>query len=99
MRLTGKERDIIVEQARRFFGSDAQVMLFGSRTDSRRRGGDIDLLVRGSGSRQERFRRKVQFLVALKTQLGDQHIDVVLEDASGDTRPIVQEAVRQGVVL
>jgi hypothetical protein len=43
MRLTDRERNEIVELAKRMFGAGAVVRLFGSRTDDDRIGGDVDL--------------------------------------------------------
>ena len=98
MRLTQKEHDIIVDEAGKCFGPKAHVVLFGSRTDDNRRGGDIDLLIQGIWEQPEAFHRKVRFLVDLKYKLGEQHIDVVLA-APDDQRLIVREAIRTGVVL
>ncbi len=98
MRITKIERNTIVEQAKRCFGSDSSVMLFGSRTDDNRRGGDIDLLIHGNWDKDEAFRRKINFLVALKARIGDQHIDVVLAEPD-DKRSIVIEAERTGEKL
>jgi predicted nucleotidyltransferase len=48
MRLSAHERDVIREAAAEVFGPDVRVMLFGSRVDDSRRGGDIDLFVEPS---------------------------------------------------
>ena len=98
MRLTDVERDTIVTEAERCFGPKAHIILFGSRTDDLRRGGDIDLLVQGTWEQAEAFRRKVDFLVAVKARLGDQHIDIVMA-SPGDRLPIVEEATRKGIRL
>jgi predicted nucleotidyltransferase len=98
MRLTFKERETIVNEAERCFGSGTSVVLFGSRTDDSRRGGDIDLLIQGTWEEADAFNRKIQFLVGIKAKLGEQHVDVVLAPPR-DRRPIVQEATRTGVKL
>jgi predicted nucleotidyltransferase len=98
MRLTEFEVKSVVDEAVRCFGPDACVTLFGSRIDDARRGGDIDLLVQGSWEREDAFRRKIRFLVALKSRIGDRRIDVVLAHP-GDRRPIVVEARRTVVAL
>lgn len=94
--MSDTEREVIAAEAKRCFGSNARVTLFGSRVDDNRRGGDIDLLVQGPWQRGEAFTRKLRFLVGVKSRLGDQRIDVLVAQP-GDRRAIVAEAARQGV--
>jgi predicted nucleotidyltransferase len=98
VRLTGSERDVILDEARGCFGPGTRVILFGSRADDSRRGGDIDLLVEGTWNQHEAFERKIRFLVGVKSRLGDQRIDVIVASPD-DRRAIVDEAVRGGVAL
>lgn len=99
MRLTDAQADAIRTAAADVFGDDAEVWLFGSRADDRRRGGDIDLLVRpGPGARDRPFHRRVRFLACLERALGERKIDVVVE-APMDDRPIVAVAHATGVRL
>ena len=81
MRLTEKYKTVIQKSAECIFGIDVQVFLFGSRTNDQLKGGDIDLLIKAEGQKMT-ARNKVLFLVNLKKQLGEQHIDVVYEKFS-----------------
>ncbi len=45
MRISAKEKEIIVQEAWNEFGKEARVILFGSRVNDQARGGDIDLMV------------------------------------------------------
>lgn len=45
MRLTSEQHDLILRAARRAFGGDVSVRLFGSRVFDHRRGGDFDLYI------------------------------------------------------
>lgn len=45
MRLTPRQRDMIMRAVRDHAGEDAAVFLYGSRTQDDHRGGDVDLLV------------------------------------------------------
>jgi predicted nucleotidyltransferase len=45
MRLTAIQRDAIRNAILDEIGDDVRILVFGSRTDDRRRGGDIDLLI------------------------------------------------------
>jgi len=80
-------------------GEGSQVWLFGSRVDDRRRGGDIDLLVRpAQAARTPDLRRKVRFLGKLEKSLGERRIDVLIKTI-GDRRPIFRSAYETGVKL
>ena len=99
MRLTDAQADAIRTAAVDVFGDDAEVWLFGSRADDRRRGGDIDLLIRpGRDAGDRPFHRRVRFLARLERALGERKIDVVVE-APMDDRPIVALAHATGVRL
>lgn len=43
MRITEQQAFVIKKTILRFFGEDSSVMLFGSRADDDKRGGDIDI--------------------------------------------------------
>jgi predicted nucleotidyltransferase len=81
MRLKKNEIEAIKEVTKKFFGQDAVVQLFGSRTNDALKGGDIDLLIlcNRTISSSERYQLKIEFLVQLKKVIGDQKIDVLIE--------------------
>ena len=97
MRLTPQQVDIIRHAAEEAFGPGTQVVLFGSRVDDNKRGGDIDLLIHPANADQT-LARKIRFLGMLERQLGQRKIDVVIESPD-DSRPIVQVAHATGVRL
>jgi hypothetical protein len=100
MRLTQTEINIITEEGKRIFGSDAHIFLFGSRTIDSKRGGDIDLLICLSKSMNASIvvRKKVDFLVALDLKLGEQKIDILVGSET-DNRLIIQTALKTGIAL
>ena len=97
MRLTPQQVDIIRHAAEEAFGPGTQVVLFGSRVDDNKRGGDIDLLIHPANA-DRALARKIRFLGMLERQLGQRKIDVVIESPD-DSRPIVQVAHATGVRL
>lgn len=97
MRLTPQQIEIIRHAAEEAFGPNTRVLLFGSRVDDSKRGGDIDLLISPANADQALV-RKLRFLVLLERQLGERKIDVVMESPN-DCRPIVQVARATGVEL
>lgn len=98
MRLSSGYTRTILATARRQFGDDVVVWLFGSRVSDSRRGGDIDLLVDVPVPVPNKPREAARFAAALQTQLGDQKIDVVIDDHR-DPRPIHEVARREGLEL
>ncbi len=98
MRLSSREQKMIHHVANRFFGSKTRVILFGSRVDDHLRGGDIDLLILPGEQLEAPFQKKLGFRAALKNEIGDQKIDVILAGLD-DSRKIVQTAISSGVEL
>ena len=82
MRLTQIEIDAINLIARKYFGSDVHVLLFGSRVDNMKKGGDIDLFIKNSNKALLTLEMKVHFLAELKSLIGNQKIDVVFDNAN-----------------
>ncbi|HAQ19825.1 MAG TPA: DNA polymerase subunit beta [Prolixibacteraceae bacterium] len=98
MRLSEFEIESIKSLAKQHFGRNAQVFLFGSRTMNQQRGGDIDLLVRNPEGEQLTIRTKINFISDLILLIGEQKIDVVLENPfarnSGFLKTIYQTAIQ-----
>lgn len=85
LRLSPHERDGIrrgVESACAAHGTRwRRIVVFGSRTDPARRGGDIDLLVEidpQQGMDCERLKRSLR--LALEDEIGEQRVDLVIDD-------------------
>ena len=79
MRLTSHEQQTIRQTISRY-DPRARILLFGSRVDDQKRGGDIDLLVI---TQTLGFSDKLNILADLHQQLGEQKIDLLLDDGSG----------------
>lgn len=84
MRLTEFEIESIKSVASRHFGIDVQVFLFGSRTNNQERGGDIDLFIRNPNNENLKIRAKIDFITELIQLIGEQKIDVVLDNPDSD---------------
>lgn len=74
MRLTNFEVKSIKDSIYRF-DPDAKIILFGSRVDDTKRGGDIDLLVL-SEKITSRERRRIK--INLYDKIGEQKIDMIV---------------------
>ncbi|MGZ8256391.1 MAG: nucleotidyltransferase domain-containing protein [Gallionella sp.] len=101
MRLSDTQRSIIRSSVAQNFGADAVVWLFGSRVDDSQRGGDIDLYIESaSDNAAQLIDAKLNLLVALQQQLGEQKIDVVIRRANSTADlPIYQIAKATGIKL
>lgn len=100
MRLSPRQREVINEVLRRHFGEQTRVLLFGSRVDDSKRGGDIDLYVEPQiQSPAVLIDAKFAALVELKQKLGDQKIDLVIHRPEAPLLPVHQVALREGVAL
>lgn len=93
MRLTEEQRKIIREAGLRHFGVIPH--LFGSRLNDTARGGDIDLFIPGDWPPREAIPRRLRFCAELHRRLGDQKIDVVVENKS-TSFSILNQAMHRG---
>lgn len=82
MRISKQEIDVIKELAVTCFGSGTKVYLFGSRLYENKKGGDIDLFVTSKEKSNLSLSAKIEFLVELKSVIGEQKIDVILDTDS-----------------
>lgn len=99
MRLTADQIVAINQTAKKHFGTSAKVYLFGSRVDDDRKGGDIDLLIKSDESTLLTFKSKIQFLVDLKSRIGDRKIDVVFDIKNKYNKNFLDSIKSQSVAL
>ena len=97
MRLKEKHREFIKDTAQHYFGEDVKIFLFGSRVNDELRGGDIDLYLETS-SKENLLDRKLEMLVQLKNELGDQKIDLIVNNFTID-KEIFSVAKNEGILL
>ena len=99
MRLSREAIDSIKAQKTAIFSHNSKIMLFGSRIDDFKRGGDIDLFIECDKS-YNTFKNSIQFKSRLKSEIGEQKIDLIIKNFNeSDDRPIVAEALRTGILL
>lgn len=77
MRLNQEQRTAIEVVFKKVF-SHGELVLFGSRVDDAKKGGDIDLFIDPEENAPDLFERKITFLVELKNLIGEQKIDLVM---------------------
>jgi predicted nucleotidyltransferase len=100
MRISEEEITLIKKLARQIFGNGTKVFLFGSRVDDRKKGGDIDLFITGEQKSNYTVAHKIDFLVELKSLIGDQKIDVILDtESTRQKKQFHRSITRQAVEL
>ncbi|MCF8261055.1 MAG: nucleotidyltransferase domain-containing protein [Melioribacteraceae bacterium] len=94
MRLTEDQINTI-KRSVLYFDNTAKVVLFGSRTDDNKKGGDIDLLIISNTIKRENIRKiRSKFY----EKFGEQKIDLLLDDGSL-TDPFKKKAFSNGIQL
>lgn len=97
MRLSEQQIQIIKQSVRQIFSEKAVVYVFGSRVDSAKRGGDIDLYVE-TPEQRDLLQKKVRFIRMLWQQLGEQKIDVIINNFTREN-DIYETAKKEGIAL
>lgn len=95
MRLSTQQHQAIKKYFLEVF-HDGHIYLFGSRVDDEKKGGDIDLYI-DSHDKENLVHKKLDFLVKLKREIGNQKIDVVFN--KGLHRAIDNVAMQKGILL
>jgi len=102
MKMTPADAHAVAQAASAVLPTGARVLLFGSRVDDARRGGDLDLLVETSHlpAPDELVRLRNRFTAQLYRRLGERRIDVLMAELGApDDRAVVLAARRDGVEL
>ena len=83
MRIKDEDKIIIKKITKEYFGSSARVYLFGSRINDQKKGGDIDLYIE-TDLKKDIIRQKLKMLGMLHEALGEQKIDIVVNNFVND---------------
>ncbi len=98
MRVSELEKKLLVKAARKYFGTNSDIWLFGSRTDDLKKGGDIDIYIE-TDELDQLVMRRIQFKMELENFFGDQKIDVVVHQRILPVQPIHEIARSTGIRL
>lgn len=102
MRLTAEQVTVIRQAVAEVLGDDAEVRLFGSRVDDKRKGGDIDLYIEVPAlpdSSTSLLDVKTRLLQRLWQRLGPQRIDLLIRTKHQPMAGVHRHAVEHGVLL
>ena len=95
MRLSKTLQKVMLDASANSFG-DAKLILFGSRVDDSKRGGDFDLAIKGDFSKEEFRARKWKFLKYMMLRDFDLPIDLVLYSTSSS---LLQQEIDRGIKI
>ncbi len=98
MRLTESEIQQIYNTAQHIYGDKCNVYLFGSRTIDELQGGDIDLFIQCCETSKLSLRNKINFLVELKSKIGEQRIDVVYDKESTKVKTAFYNEIQKNCI-
>jgi len=93
VRLKSWEIEVIKNNAKKVFGNDVIVKLFGSRIDDNKRGGDIDLYII---TKNNSFEKQRKFWSLLQIELGEQKIDIIYNENKNRE---IEKVANQGIIL
>ena len=98
IRLSPSEINAIKDTFKEVF-QEGKIYLFGSRVNSSKKGGDIDLFVDlpYKLDMKELLNKKSQFRLAIYEKIGEQKIDIII--SKDKNKSIEKEALKTGVLL
>ena len=99
MRLSPDQIQAIKQTAYAVLGAESRVILFGSRVDDAKKGGDIDLLFEVDHPLESRVAATGALYAALIRKLGDRKIDILVKDSATPPAPVLDIARQTGIQL
>ena len=96
VRLSDKEIKIIKETAKKYFGENAKVYLFGSRIDLSKKGGDIDIFI--ETDKKTTIKDEINFLTEIELKGIERKVDLIVKNPFKKDKKIFEEA-KKGVLL
>ena len=95
MRVSNYLQKIFKDAIKKSFG-ECEAILFGSRVDDKKRGGDFDIAIKANFSKEEFNKRKIKFFKILLLKDLDLPIDLVFYN---QVNPIFKKEIDKGVKL
>lgn len=96
MRLTKSEVIIIKSNILKYI-KDAKIMLFGSRVDDDKKGGDIDIFIQTK--QLVSLKEQIKILAGFEVDGISRKVDLVLKTPVTKEQPIFKTAISEGIIL
>ena len=96
VRLSDNEIKIIKETAKKYFGENVKVYLFGSRADLNKKGGDLDIFI--ETDKKTTIKDELSFLTEIEIKGIERKVDLIVKNPLKKDKKIFEEA-KKGVLL
>ena len=96
VRLSEEELSLIKETAKKIFGENVEIYIFGSRADISKKGGDIDIYI--ETKKNVSIKDELKFLAELELKGISRKVDLVVKAPNKKHKPIFDEA-KKGVKI
>ena len=97
MRISEQEKTKIINTAKKIFGKNCKVYLFGSRVFDNKRGGDIDIYI--EADKHVSSEDKIKFLTKLELAGIQRKVDLLVKTPFSAHKNIYNTAKKEGILL
>lgn len=97
MRLEAEIKESIIDYAKKYFGNNIKIYLFGSRVDDKKKGGDIDLFI--ESTQKIDMKTEISFLREIYKNISARKIDLLIKTPYRQDKPIYNTAINEGIRL
>jgi len=97
VRLSEEEINTIKETAKKIFGNNVKVYIFGSRADINKKGGDIDIFI--ETDKETTLKDELKFLVEIEKKGIERKVDLIVKTPHKKEKAIFKEAKTKGVLI
>ena len=92
-----QEQQLTIKKLASDFFNTSKVLIFGSRADVNKKGGDIDIYIQ-TNKKENILKSKLSFLREFEKMFGEQKVDLLIDNGTKN-REIFEIAKREGIAL
>jgi len=92
-----QEQQLTIKKLASDFFNTSKVLIFGSRADVNKKGGDIDIYIQ-TNKKENILKSKLSFLREFEKIFGEQKVDLLIDNGTKN-REIFEIAKREGIAL
>jgi len=92
-----QEQQLTIKKLSSDFFNASKVLIFGSRADVNKKGGDIDIYIQ-TNKKENILKSKLSFLREFEKMFGEQKVDLLIDNGTKN-KEIFEIAKREGIAL